>query len=621
MILLITLLLFNSSKSLSQAPNTVWANTYGGANADWGYCVKQTRGDNGFIVAGYTLSFGAGNADVYLLKTDENGTVLWEKTIGGRGGDGARSIQQTDDNGFIIVGSTKSSGAGSDDVYLIKTDVNGNTLWTKTWGGSHYDWGFSVQETSDKGYIISGETRSFGERNGDIYLIKTDIDGNTIWTKTIGGPNWDHGRSVRQTSDGGYIITGVTTSFGFGDRDVYLVKTDTNGDVQWTKTFGGPKEDSSYRIQITDDGGYIITGLTQSFGVGASDVYLIKTDSNGYTEWEKTYGGTNHEEGFSVQQTNDGGYIVSGSTFSFGAGDVDAYVIKTDDHGNLSWQQTFGGSSYDGSRSIIQTSDGGYILTGYAHLAGSSEDLYLIRLAPELKEVGIDIKPGSCPNPLNVKSKGVLQVAVLGSNNINVKEIDFSTIELEGVARIRNSIEDVSTPAASPEDCNSDGPDGFVDLCLKFDTQEIVNAIGQVEDGQKVSLTLTGNLNDGTPIEGKDFVRIIAKGKKRPKLVGHEVSSESLPEHFALFQNYPNPFNPETQISYQIPEDNFVSLKIFNSLGQEIRTLVNENQQTGNFSVLWNGRDDFGELVGSGFYFYVLKAGEFRGTKKALLLR
>ena len=144
---------------------------------------------------------------------------------------------------------------------------------------------------------------------------------------------------------------------------------------------------------------------------------------------------------------------------------------------------------------------------------------------------------------------------------------------------------------------------------------------GQVEDGQEVTLTLTGNLNDGTLIEGKDKVQIIAKGKKLPKLLGQEIGSETLPGHYALFQNYPNPFNPETQISYQIPEDNFVSLIIFNSLGQEIRTLINEDQQAGNFSVLWDGRDSVGELVGSGFYFYVLKAGDFSGTQKALLLR
>ncbi|MBL7093745.1 T9SS type A sorting domain-containing protein [candidate division KSB1 bacterium] len=238
-----------------------------------------------------------------------------------------------------------------------------------------------------------------------------------------------------------------------------------------------------------------------------------------------------------------------------------------------------------------------------------------------IEKIIVDIKPGSCPNPLNIKSKGVLPLAVLGKIDFNVYEIDFSTIKLEGVAPIRSSIDDVGTPAISPDDCNPDDPDGFNDLCLKFDTQEIVSAIGLVEDGQEVTLTLTGNLNDGTPIEGKDKVQIIAKGKKLPKQLAEVIGNEAKLGNFSLFQNYPNPFNPETQISYQIPDDNFVSLRIFNSLGQEIRTLVNVNQQAGNFSVMWDGRDDFGELVGSGFYFYVLKAGEFRGTKKALLLR
>ena len=310
-----------------------WTKTYGGGDWDWGYSIQQTL-DGGYIVAGETQSFGVGWTDVYLIKTDANGDVIWTKTYGGSGGwDCGNSVQQTSDGGYIIVGYTYSDITGYSDVYLIKTDANGNVEWTKTYGGGGEDCGNSVQQTSDGGYIIVGGITYF---DCDVYLIKTDANGNVEWTKTYGGSGEDCGNSVQQTSDGGYIIVGKTTSFGAGDYDVYLIKTDANGDVIWTKTYGGSGEDCGNSVQQTSDGGYIIAGETWSFGAGASDVYLIKTDANGNVEWTKTYGGGGEDCGNSVQQTSDGGYIIAGGTTSFGAGGGDVYLIKTDVYGNVS---------------------------------------------------------------------------------------------------------------------------------------------------------------------------------------------------------------------------------------------------------------------------------------------
>ncbi len=167
-----------------------------------------------------------------------------------------------------------------------------DTLWTKAFGGTNEDYGRSVQETSDGGYIIAGYTKSFGAGSYDVYLIKTDANGDTTWTKTYGGSNIDQGYSVEQTSDGGYIIAGNSKSFGAGLDDVYLIKTDANGDTTWTKTYGGSNIDQGYSVEQTSDGGYIIAGYTKSFGAGSYDVYLIKTDANGDTTWTKTYGGS-----------------------------------------------------------------------------------------------------------------------------------------------------------------------------------------------------------------------------------------------------------------------------------------------------------------------------------------
>ena len=200
----------------------------------------------------------------------------WSKTFGGPRVDGGVSVQQTSDGGYIVVGETNSFGAGGSDVYLVKTDSNGNMQWNKTFGGSKDDWGFSVQQTRDGGYIIAGKTDSFGAGGSDVYLVKTDSNGNMQWNKTFGGNYYDFGCSVQQTSDGGYIIVGTTFSFGAGSYDVYLIKTDSSGNMQWSKTFGGPEDDWGYSVQQTGDGGYIVVGETNSFGAGNIDIWLIK---------------------------------------------------------------------------------------------------------------------------------------------------------------------------------------------------------------------------------------------------------------------------------------------------------------------------------------------------------
>jgi hypothetical protein len=207
--------------------------------------------------------------------------------------------------------------------------------FAKTYGGTSYDWAFSVQQTSDGGYIVAGGTASFGAGWEDIILIKTASNGNISWAKTYGGTHYDHASSVQQTSDGGYIVAGVTWSFGAGSGDIILIKTDANGNISWAKTYGGTNVDGASSVQQTSDGGYIVAGVTYSFGAGSGDIILIKTASNGNISWAKTYGGTNYDRASSVQQTSDGGYIVAGWTNSFGAGNEDVFLIKTDANGNI----------------------------------------------------------------------------------------------------------------------------------------------------------------------------------------------------------------------------------------------------------------------------------------------
>ena len=410
-----------------------WETTFGGTNFDIGFSVQQTN-DGGYIITGFTTP-GNGKDDVYFIKTDGSGNELWSKTFGGNSYDVGYCVQQTTDGGCIITGKTNSFGNGNYDVYLIKTDGSGNELWSKTFGGLEYDEGRSVQQTTDGGYIITGQTSSFGNGLRDVYLIKTDGSGNELWSKTFGGLEDDESRSVQQTTDGGYIITGKTGSFG--NADVWLIKTDGSGNEVWIKTFGGNSYDGRNSVQQTFDGGYVIIGYGDSFGNG--DTYLIKTDSNGNELWSKTFGGTGAgtDNGNSVQQTSDGGYIITGSTTSLvGDGYDDVYFIKTDGSGNELWSKTFGGSEIDVGYCVQQTSDGGYVITGEKRSLGNSEaDVYLI------KTNGSGNVTSTFKIPINPNKKLKKTVDLLGKESKPQKNIPFIEIYDDGTVEKKITID------------------------------------------------------------------------------------------------------------------------------------------------------------------------------------
>jgi len=315
-------------------PSPHFCKAIGGKKEDHGISLIQTS-DGGYAIAGATNSFGAGEWDVYVVKLDAHGNLQWTKTIGGPETEEGNSLIQTSDSGYVIAGATNSSGAGYVDFYVVKLDANGNLQWTKTIGGPAYEIGHSLIQTSDGGYTIAGETESFGAGGKDVYVVKLDANGNLQWTKTIGGKGWDAGFSLIQTSDGGYAIGGYTSSFGAGQLDLYVVKLDADGNLQWTKTIGGPGEEVGSSLIQTSDGGYAIAGGTRSFGAGGTDVYVVKLDANGNLQWTKTIGGKSKNLiRSSIIQTSDGSYVIAGTTRSFGAGKDDVYVVKLDKNGD-----------------------------------------------------------------------------------------------------------------------------------------------------------------------------------------------------------------------------------------------------------------------------------------------
>lgn len=347
--------------SSSQPPDTLWTRTYGTENDDFCLSGRQTF-DGGYIMTGEVWISGWWNG--YLLKTDAFGDSLWMKFYDfGSGHD----VLQAADSGYVVLLIVPGP-----DICLMKTDKYGDSVWTHNYGG---DWVNSMEKTNDGGYVIVGET-------GDIYLIKTDSLGCTLWTETYGGAEQDVGFAVKQTSDDGYVIVGRTRSFGAGSYDVYIVKTGAAGDTLWTHVYGGVEYDAGVDICQTGDGGYMIAASTNSFGAGNGDMWLLRTDSLGDTLWTRTYGTVDGENCVSMVPVDDG-YVLTGAKGLTGSYDI--WLVKIDPAGDTLWTCTFGGSESDGPNVVRQTSDEGYIIFGKTWSFGAgSGDIYMVKTAPEV---------------------------------------------------------------------------------------------------------------------------------------------------------------------------------------------------------------------------------------------
>jgi hypothetical protein len=380
------------------ASSELWSRTYGGTEDDVVSSIGATS-DGGYIITGYTESFGASEKDVWLVKTDNCGNMVWNRTYGGPNSDYGESVQQTSDGGYIVAGYTgwleELPYDKSDpfyiipanrphefhfDAYVVKTDADGNLMWNRTYSSEGDDYGHSVEQTVDGGYVITGYTRAFGIAGGDsddfdVWLFKIDGEGDVEWSRTYGG---GCGESVQQTSDGGYVIGGYTNDF-------LLIKTDPDGYMTWNKTYDIGREDTAFSVIQTSDEGYLVAGTTRSFPERVHDGWVVKTGPDGDMEWNRTYGGSERDSFRSVQQISDGGYIIAGSTRSFGRG---AWLVKTNADGNVSWNCTFSDEEHGSAASVVETSGGGYVVAGSTSSIGAGKsDFWLLKVdyaAPQI---------------------------------------------------------------------------------------------------------------------------------------------------------------------------------------------------------------------------------------------
>ena len=507
--------------------------TIGGGGNDYAYSVIETR-DGGYAMAGYTNSMGAGVFDYYIVKLDKNGLMQWSKAIGGLYDDEAYSIIQTRDNNYVITGATYSFGAGNYDFYVVKLDSNGNLIWNRTYGSTASDYSYSIIETSDGGYAIAGYTSSFNTVYGGMLIMKIDTSGGLKWAKTIDGPYYDGATCIIQTTDGGYAVGGWYYYYSAEYYDFYIVKLDSNANLQWTRTVGGHGQDVCWSVKQTTDGGFIAGGFADSSSAGYYDSYFVRLDSAGNVLWTTTVGGSGDDYATSVVQTPDGGFLAAGQTNSFGPYLL-FYLVKLYGNGTLSWTKTIKGpGNGTEGESIIKSPLGGYPGAGFNYLNGQA-DFFLVKF---------DSNFNSCGDTATVQSTtGTRSNIGSGGNIMSVTPT-------------------VMNPAAMQTTGGT-----VADIC---------DAIGVKKTGNEI------------------------------------------PQKFNLYQNYPNPFNPETNIKFDIPKTGFVSLKVYDISGQLVKSILSGIlMHAGSRTYLFNGTG-----LASGVYFYTLMVdNNVIDSKKMMLLK
>jgi hypothetical protein len=452
-------------------PSIQWSKCYGGTKSDLPGGMIQTR-DGGYIIAGQTTSsdkdvtFNHGDYDLWVVKLSAGGAIEWQKTYGGSREDDAGAILQTIDGGYIIEASTYSddgdlAGIGhhgsldSADIWVLRIDTIGNILWQKTFGGSGNDLAAGILDGGEGEYVIMGETNStdgdvkgfHGGKGFDIWLLKITQTGTIVWQKTFGGTKYDYGNSLIPTRDGGFAIVGNTNSTD-GDvkeklhdtvfGDLWVLKLNGGGDILWQKTYGGSGYDVGYSIIETLDHGYAIAGQTSSNDGDVSglhfvgklyydDAWILKLDSTGIVQWSKCYGGTQGDAAYSIYQTSDSSYVIGASTASSDGdvtgyqGGTDCWIFKTSKSGKLLWERTLGGTWADASSGagIMPAADSGFLVVTMTQSVNgdvtgrkgdtTDSDIWLVHLYPEKAGVPMNLVVSEnislYPNPASGKTK------------------------------------------------------------------------------------------------------------------------------------------------------------------------------------------------------------------------
>lgn len=376
---------FLSSLLFLALMNTVSAQVfqfhYGTTGDEDAYPLKALP-DGGFVSAGSTTRGNAGGKDATLIRANSLGQLQWMKAYGGSGDETALYVQRTSDGGFVLCGETFSATPNGD-AFLCRTDSLGNFLWWKNYGGANYDIAYSVIQLSDGGFVVAGLTEGTVQYDYDAFLLRTDANGDTVWAKKYGGPGIDHAVQVIQTSDAGFLFCGKILSYGAGSCDCWLVKTDANGDTLWTNIIGGTGWDESMSLTEQPDGYAVCGGSSSPGSSGSYDFMLLKTDLSGNLQWSKLYGGSNIEASYCIVEIPNSGYAFCGYTETFGPGhsrgtdSANVFLVRTDYNGDTLWAAAFGGTLKEECFGLVRTQTNGFALSGYTGSFGDSLQAYI----------------------------------------------------------------------------------------------------------------------------------------------------------------------------------------------------------------------------------------------------
>jgi hypothetical protein len=356
-----------------------WNRTFGGSDSDIGYGIVEVS-SGGFACVGETQSSGAGNNDVWLVRTTADGSPLWSQTFGGPFPESGQAVLEVSTGGFVIAGYTYTDITGLD-IWLLRIGASGNLIWNKTYGSILDDSCASVVEVSTGGFALGGTTEYLGSFSGDFWLLRTTGSGAHLWNQTYGGTERDVCEAVIEVDSGGFLMAGWTTSLGFGAADVWLVRTDANGNFLWSRNYGAKLDDKVYSMIEVSTGGFLLVGGTQSYGVGQTDVWLIRTDAFGNMVWNQTFGGPLFDEGKSVVELSTGEFALVAATTSYGAGVSDVWLLVTNSTGSMLWNQTYGGTNVDLGFQLTTVSTGGFAIIGSTISYGAgNHDLWLLHV-------------------------------------------------------------------------------------------------------------------------------------------------------------------------------------------------------------------------------------------------
>jgi len=362
----------------AQITQTQFLKTFGGNLTDVGRALTTTPTGE-IVMVGETTSFGAGLEDVLVAKFFTNGSLAWVRILGGSGNDFGNAITTTPTGDIVLVGYTWSFGAGNADVFVAKLFGNGSLVWARTLGGSNTDVGNALTTTVTDEIVVVGYTWNFGAGSRDVLVTKLFANGTLAWARTLGGNTSDIAIALTTPTTGEIVVTGYAASFGAGSRDVLVTKLFANGTLAWARTLGGSNTDVGWALTTTPTAEIVVAGYTDSFGAGSNNVLVAKLLTNGTLAWARTLGGSGNDRGYALTTMPTGEIVVAGDTDSFGAGDRDVLVAKFLANGTLAWARTLGGSSDDRGYALRTTSSGEIVVAGQTGSFGL-EDVLLAKL-------------------------------------------------------------------------------------------------------------------------------------------------------------------------------------------------------------------------------------------------